>query len=117
MKNVTVRMPDEKVEELDAEADERDMSRAKYIRSIIESRHGSDVSEDELERLRESRDELKREVERVQREKRQILDQREEHTELVKAVQSERTIAERKAQAGIATRSKWWLTGMPDDED
>jgi hypothetical protein len=52
----------------------------------------------------------------VKREKRQVLQQREEHTDLVKAVERERTIQERKAEAGIVTRAKWLITGMPNEE-
>ena len=39
MKNVSFRMADEKVSELDEDADELGLSRAEYIRTLIESRH------------------------------------------------------------------------------
>jgi hypothetical protein len=59
---------------------------------------------------------LETDLERARREKRQILDQREEHTELVRAVGEERSLAERQAAAGVATRAKWWLFGMGDND-
>ncbi|WP_238532969.1 hypothetical protein [Halalkalicoccus jeotgali] len=52
----------------------------------------------------------------MQREKRLLLEQREEHTELVNAVKEERTLAKQKANAGVFTRAKWWLVGMGDDD-
>ena len=46
------------------------------------------------ERLSERIADLETENERLQREKRQVLDQRAEHTELVRAVEKDRTLTE-----------------------
>jgi hypothetical protein len=43
---------------------------------------------------------------------RDVLRTRDEYADL-----EERTLAERKARAGVFTRTKWWLTGMDDDEN
>jgi chromosome segregation ATPase len=93
---------------------------AQAIRDTI--RHARQLEErvDDLEATvseqRERIDGLETDVDRLQREKQQILDQREEHTELVRAVESQQSLEERRAQAGLATRAKWWLFGMDDDE-
>lgn len=72
--------------------------------------------QERIDDLKSEIDDLEMEIQRVHREKRQILEQREEHTELVKQVEQERSLAERKAQAGILTRTKWLITGMPAEE-
>ena len=46
-----------------------------------------------------------------------ILEQREEHTELVKYVQDERTAEQKWREAGIGQRLKWRLFGMDTDDD
>ena len=75
---------------------------------------------DECERLRteyeDQIEELEREIERTHREKRLVLEQREEHTELVNAVKEEQSLAKRKAQAGLWTKTKWALFGMRDED-
>ena len=35
--------------------------------------------------------------------------------ELVRAVEREQTLHEKKAKAGIVTRAKWWFVGMDDE--
>jgi len=65
----------------------------------------------ELDECRERVAELEQQVERLEREKRLILEQREEHSQLVAAVEQERTLEQERAQAGLATRAKWWLFG------
>jgi Arc/MetJ-type ribon-helix-helix transcriptional regulator len=73
-------------------------SRSEAVRAIIDGH--SEVNE------------LQTQVERLQREKRMILEQREEHTDLIESIQREESRADRKARAGIFTRAKWWLAGM-----
>lgn len=55
-------------------------------------------------------DELKTEVERLKNEKRLILEQQEEATELQRYVEEEQTYR----NAGLRTRTKWWLFGKPE---
>ena len=101
---------DERMSDLEREYEER-MSR---IREEYEGRITE--YEEEIERLTERIERLETERERLQREKRQILEQREEHTELVKVVKEERSLAKRKAEAGLWTKTKWALFGMKDEE-
>jgi len=70
----------------------------------------------ELDECRERVAELEQQVERLEREKRLILEQREEHSQLVAAVEQQRTLEQQRAQAGLATRVKWWLFGRDDDD-
>lgn len=50
---------------------------------------------------------MKRDNERLRDEKQVLIENREERAELVRYVEKERSITERRAQAGIATRLKW----------
>jgi len=70
----------------------------------------------ELDECRERVGDLEQQVERLEREKRLILEQREEHAQLVRAVEEQRTLEQERAQAGLATRAKWWLFGRDEDE-
>ena len=102
-KTVTFKLNPELVDELDDEADEKGVTRSAYLRNIIESRHRAD----ELEaRVDELRNQLRNANQRI-----------DASNELVREVERERTLAERKAGAGALTRLKWWATGMPKDDD
>lgn len=61
--------------------------------------------------------ELERENERLQRERRQLLDQRNEHTELVRYAEGQREQeqnARERRRKPAWTRAWWWLTGEPE---
>ena len=71
----------------------------------------------------EERDELENERDRLQRALTATNSRQAEHTELVEYVQEERSIAKRReereemrAQAGILTKAKWAIVGMPPVE-
>jgi len=105
----TVTLDDELAAHVDAVRAQADDSNAEAVRECVRR----------SQRLDECRDrvaELETEVERLQNEKRLILEQREEHTELVRAVEEERTLEQRRAEAGLATRVKWAIFGMDGDE-
>lgn len=103
----TIRMPEDLLDELAEEAEEKDMSRAEYIRSLL--------------RQRTEYAELRRENERLRNEKRNVVNQREEHGELVAYVEEEREIQrrredreerrEQRRQSPAWRRAWWWLTG------
>lgn len=113
MKNITVRLDEEMIEELEQEADEHGRTRSEHIRTTLATRHEHNEHADEQKRRIED---LERENERLRNEKRLIVEQREEHTELVNAVKEERSLAKRKANASVLTRAKWWLVGMGGEE-
>ncbi|WP_227357686.1 ribbon-helix-helix protein, CopG family [Haladaptatus salinisoli] len=135
MPNVSVRVDDERREELDELADNAGLSRAEYIRDALEVRedyyelqqehkelqqkyeelhsdheilqqeHGE--LREELDELQAEYDEVKQELDRVHREKRQVLAQREENQELKRYVEDELSWREQP----LATRLKWWVFG------
>jgi hypothetical protein len=70
----------------------------------------------QLDECRERVGDLEQQVERLEREKRLILEQREEHRQLVRAVEEQRTLEQERAQAGLATRARWWLFGRDEGE-
>ena len=112
MKPTSIRLDEDTLASVDSEADERGLSRAVYLRKIVENRHESNRIRDEYEA---KLDELRTENERLQRERRQILEQREEATDLVAVVERQQSLQERKAQASIFARMKWAVTGMPSE--
>ena len=134
MEQITVRVTESTLEELEAEADEHDVTRSEHIRQIIDDRNdpGADVErlreeaadyEAECGRLRDRVAELETDVDRLQNEKRLILEDREEKQELVAFAEAERDVVERREQrereresAGVVTRAKWWLVGRDVDE-
>jgi Arc/MetJ-type ribon-helix-helix transcriptional regulator len=83
-------------------------SKSEAVRELI--RRGERV-EEEVADLEETIADLERQVERLQNEKATLLRNREEHTELVRYVEEERSYR----SAGIVTRAKWWLLGMSDE--
>jgi predicted HicB family RNase H-like nuclease len=56
MQNVTVRLPEKLVEELDAESDEQDVSRSEYIGETLQNRHETDDLREEVLDLRDRLD-------------------------------------------------------------
>lgn len=142
MQSITFKHDADTAEELHHEAEQRGFdTRSDYLRHIVDQRgeaarikeeyeqkladlqteHDRELTEHEqkLEEARETYEqqihELEQEIDRVQREKRMILEQREEHTELVRAVKNDQTLQQRKAEAPIWKRWKWSITGMPSD--
>ncbi|WP_254547486.1 ribbon-helix-helix domain-containing protein [Halomarina pelagica] len=106
MQQITVRLPERTLAEVDREAAKAGASRSEYIREVLASRDDSPEHEQEVEGLRT-------EVDRLRRQLAAANSRIDASNELVRAVEREQSLAERKAQAGLVTRAKWWLTGMP----
>lgn len=100
----TVTLNDDLAEHVDAVRPSPDESDAEAVRECIRRSQ-------ELDGCRERVRDLEQELERARREKRLILEQRDEHSQLVQAVEREQSLAEERAQAGAVTRAKWWLFG------
>lgn len=99
---VTVRLDDARIAEIDREASDRDMTRADVIREALD--------------IRSEYADLQREVERLRDELRATNARQDDVGELVEYVEEERAIREheqRRQQASVLTRAKWWFTGMP----
>lgn len=113
MKNVTVRLSEEQVETLDKEANDLDMSRAEYIRDLIEKGRESDEIRHELEETQNKVADLRRQLQAVNA-------RQEDVGELVEYVEQERELEQRREQrrqAAVWTRAKWWLLGEPIESD
>lgn len=93
MEQITVRMPEEMLESIEGEAAELDRDRSEHIRDILASRN--------------EHDELQTEVERLQREKRLVLEKHQEHGQLARYVEEEQEWR----RAPIWKRAKWWVAG------
>ena len=116
MKRLTVSLESEHIDRLDELQDEHDVdSRSAALRRLFTE---YEELQTEYEELNTEYEELETELERARRERRQLLEQREEHQELARYVADERTAEQRWREASLATRLRWRLTGMPaDDED
>lgn len=115
MRNITLRLADETIEELEDEADEHGVSRSEYLRNLVATRHEHDDVRDEHARRIE---ELERENERLHRERRQLLETREENTELVRYAETKRLetqSAKRRREHNIIRRLWWSVAGEPAD--
>ena len=104
MPRLTITVTDEQaalLEELSEDDGQYD-SKSAAVRNFIES--GERVAE------------LEREVERLNRERRQLLEQREEHGELVRYAEDQREQEQRTQQRRekpVWTRMRWWVLGEP----
>lgn len=79
-------------------------SKGEVMRSIIDDHQDSQ--------------DLQTQVDRLQREKQMILDQRSDHQQLIRHVEDEREERQRrqkKEEAPIWRRTKWWIMGVPSD--
>jgi len=103
---VTATLTDEQAAHVEEREGQSDAAR---VRRCIERSQ-------ELDECRDRVADLEQRVERLAREKRLILEEREDHSQLVRAVEREQSLAEERAQAGVLTRAKWWLVGRDDEE-
>jgi metal-responsive CopG/Arc/MetJ family transcriptional regulator len=104
MEQITLRIPEDTLESLESEAEEHGVSRSEYVRDVLETRNEHAENADEL---RTEIDELETALERLQNEKRMLLEQRDEHSQLVRYVESEQSYRE----ASLPQRLKWWVFG------
>lgn len=93
MESTTIRLPEDVLERVDEHAEDRDVSRSEYLRTLV--RRGFEY------------DEVVAERDRLENQLRTLIDQREEHQELVEYVDEEKTWRE----ASLKTRIQWWIWG------
>ncbi len=102
MATITIKISDNALEAAQELADEQhDGNRSAALRELIDNGLDYDALETENERLQRQLTAANRRY--------------DEHSELVEYVEEERSITRQRAQAGITTRLKWWVTGMPDE--
>ena len=105
MEKVSISLPSEQVRRLEdmvgSECDNRSEAARKTIEKGFEH------------------DELEQQVERLQNEKRLILEQRDDHNELIRHVEDEREEREQRRErrnAPVWRRAKWWVLGRSESE-
>ena len=115
MQKVTFSLEQEQLDTLDEFQEENDISsRSEALRRFIDDYEELHTQYEELHTQCEK---LQTELEQERNRNKMILEQREEHTELVKYVQDERTAEQKWREAGIGQRIKWRLFGMDTDDD
>lgn len=128
MEQITLRVPENTLESLEGEADEHGRSRSEHIREVLESRNEVDELRAEHERevadLRDKIEDLERELEQRDarlddlRRQLQAANAKDERVqELATYVEEERRVEQRWRQAGLGTKLKWRLFGMPADAE
>ena len=114
MKRLTVSLEQEQIDRLDDLQDEHDIdSRSAALRQLF---HEYEDIQKKYEELNNKYEHLDEELQRQKRERRQILDERDEKRELARYVEDERTTQQRWREASLATRLKWKITGMPSED-
>ena len=105
MPHLSLRVSDELLADLDAEADERGVSRSDYVRNTLENH--------------QQVEELERENERLRQQLQATNSRQDDVGELVEYVEEEREIQQRRAErrdAPVWRRAKWWVFGRSSDE-
>ena len=105
MPHLSLRVSDDLLDALDAEAEDEGVSRSDYIRNTLENR-------DRVE-------ELERENERLRRQLRATNSRERNVDEIVTYVEEERRLQQRREErrdAPLWTRAKWWLFGRSTDD-
>jgi metal-responsive CopG/Arc/MetJ family transcriptional regulator len=105
MQQITVKVPDDTAESLANVAESQyDDNRSKAIRELLQ--RGINAAD------------IERENDRLRAEKRTLINQREEHGELVEYVAEERTMQQRREErrdAPLWTRARWLVFGRDRD--
>jgi metal-responsive CopG/Arc/MetJ family transcriptional regulator len=115
MKKVTFSLEEEQLEAVDEFQEEHDISsRSEAVRRLIGE---YEELQRQYEELHTEYEQLETELEHERDRNRMILEQREEHDELVRYVEEERSAEQRWREAGIGQRIKWRLFGMDSEEE
>jgi Arc/MetJ-type ribon-helix-helix transcriptional regulator len=106
MDRITVSLPEERVNEIEARVQDDDTydSKSHYVRECIT----------EYESLLQRVEDLEQEVDRLENEKRTLISDREERTDLVEYVERQRDLEREereKRNAPAWRRAKYWLFG------
>ena len=123
MTSISLRLNDEILKSIDNEAKEKGVSRSEYIRDTLEARHESDVLRSDLNELQTEYENLEAKYDELQRQLAAVNSRQADVTELVEYVEQQRDLDQYRArrermvdQAGMLTRWKWKLTGVPVED-
>lgn len=110
MKKVSVSVADRHIDRLEERQENGEAeSRSEALRELLDE---YDTVRTECDRLRTEYEELRTECDRLQDQLAAVNSRHDDVTELVEYVELERTLEQRRAQAGVFTRAKWWVFGM-----
>jgi Ribbon-helix-helix protein, copG family. len=116
MEKVSVSITEEQLARLNDRAEQDDTGRSAALRAILDEY--ADVRA-ECEAVREEYeaevDELETEVDRLRRERRQVLEQRDERAELARYAEDQRSVEQRRREASLVERARWFVFGMSDE--
>lgn len=134
MENIGVRVTEEMLDELDNEAQESDVSRSEYIRTILSNRRETNIIQSEyeeklnnhknkIEDLKEQLKNVKQERDRIQNQLRETNKRIDDVDDVVSYVKEEKEITEIRRErekklakvksAPIWKRAKWKILGIP----
>lgn len=116
MKRITPQVREEHIEyieEIQSKAD-GDISDAEAIRRIFDQ---AIQCESQVEQLESELDHAEAQIEELRSKLVATTERVEASNELVKVVEEEQSLQKQRAQAGILTRARWWLTGMPTENN
>lgn len=105
----TVSLPDDLAEHVDDVRASADDSDAQAIRDCV--RRSQQLAE-----CRRERDAARAQVDELRSQLMHANQRIDAANEIVAWAESERSLEERRARAGLATRAKWWLFGMDDGD-
>lgn len=106
MPQVSARVPDEVEDHIIAFSKENEVTKSEAVRTIL--KRGIEY------------DRLQTENNRLNRSLQQLIEQREEHKDLIKYVEEERSLQQRREDRRSAPawrRAKWWFLGRPTNKD
>jgi metal-responsive CopG/Arc/MetJ family transcriptional regulator len=114
MKQITVRVPEDLLDDLEAEAEAADVSRSEYVRDVLRTREDTERLRERLESREDRIDELESQLAKRNQieEKVDVLAKRVEESQLTYAEKRQRMID----RASVAERLRWRVTGVPVDE-
>lgn len=92
-------------------------SKSGAVRHCIEAYEELHRLREELHHKDERIDELQARIDDLRNQLATTNQRIDANNELVEHVREQRSITQRRAQAGVLTRARWWLTGMSDENE
>jgi len=127
MEKISISLRDEQLQHVAEREENKDETRSEAVRTLVD--RGMNAAEHEeklrgrMEELERKKDEeieqLRTEIDRLQRERRQILEQREENQELVRFAKEQRSLVSEqrdRRNAPVWRRAKWWVLGRGQEQ-
>lgn len=112
-KRTTVTLHEKHVEQIDEirdRDDSGDLGQSEAVRRIFDRAREADALSDRVGELEHRVDELREQLAEANT-------RIDASNEVVRYVEEERSIEARRRQAGVLTRARWWISGMPIEDD